>query len=76
MAKISISVPDELLSYLDQKVRNRSQLITALLEEWRQEEELMTLLQSCQGREGEDKKDLPNCEGLNETLFDWEAFQI
>ncbi len=39
MAKISISLPDELLTYIDQKVENRSALIESLLQQWQQQED-------------------------------------
>jgi antitoxin ParD1/3/4 len=39
MAKISISLPDELLTYIDQKVENRSALIESLLQQWQQQQE-------------------------------------
>ncbi len=47
MAKISISLPDDLLIYLDQKVENRSALIESLLEQWRQQQEDEALAQAC-----------------------------
>lgn len=39
MAKISLSLPDDLLTYIDQKVANRSALIETLLKEWQQQQE-------------------------------------
>ncbi len=47
MAKISISVPDELLTYLDDKVKNRSALIESLLQQWQQQQEDRALAQAC-----------------------------
>lgn len=47
MAKISISIPDELLTYIDQKVENRSALIELLLQQWRQQQEDEALAQAC-----------------------------
>jgi Arc/MetJ-type ribon-helix-helix transcriptional regulator len=47
MAKISISLPDDLLTYIDQKVENRSALIELLLQQWRREEEDEALAQAC-----------------------------
>jgi hypothetical protein len=38
MAKISISLPDELVNYLDQKVENKSIFIASILQQWRQQE--------------------------------------
>ncbi len=47
MAKISISLPDELLTYIDQKVENRSALIENLLKQWQQEQEDAALAIAC-----------------------------
>lgn len=47
MAKISISVQDELLNYIDQKVENRSALIESLLKQWRQQQEDAALAEAC-----------------------------
>ncbi|MBD1925584.1 hypothetical protein H6F74_04685 [Trichocoleus sp. FACHB-90] len=47
MAKISISLPEELLTYLDQKVENRSALIESLLQQWRQQQEDAALAAAC-----------------------------
>jgi antitoxin ParD1/3/4 len=47
MAKISISIPDELLTYIDQKVENRSALIELLLQQWRRQQEDEALAQAC-----------------------------
>ena len=43
--KISISLPEDLVAYLDRRVDNRSHLIELLLKQWRkqQEEEAMSL---------------------------------
>ncbi|MFH7030578.1 MAG: ribbon-helix-helix domain-containing protein [Heteroscytonema crispum UTEX LB 1556] len=47
MTKISISLPDELVTYIDQKVENRSALIENLLEKWRQQQEDAALAVAC-----------------------------
>ncbi|MEH2070807.1 MAG: ribbon-helix-helix domain-containing protein [Nostoc sp.] len=47
MAKISISLPDELLTYIDQKVENRSALIENLLKQWKQQQEDNALAIAC-----------------------------
>ena len=44
MAKISISLPDELLNYIDQKVDNRSALIESLLKQWQEQKQNEALL--------------------------------
>lgn len=47
MAKISISLPNELLNYIDQKVENRSALIESLLKQWQQQQEDAALAEAC-----------------------------
>ncbi len=47
MAEISISLPDELLTYIDQKVENRSALIKNLLAQWQQQQEDVALAVAC-----------------------------
>lgn len=71
MAKISISLPDDLLIYLDQKVENRSALIESLLQQWRQQKEDEALAQACLLVDelglGWDR------EWQNQAIMDWEA---
>lgn len=47
MAKISISIPDELVEFVDQQVKNRSALIEALLQDWRSAQEKIALAEAC-----------------------------
>jgi Arc/MetJ-type ribon-helix-helix transcriptional regulator len=47
MAKIAISLPNEILTYIDQKVENRSELIESLLKHWRQQQEDAALAVAC-----------------------------
>ncbi len=47
MAKISISLPDELVTHIDHKVENRSALIETFLEQWRQQQEDVALATAC-----------------------------
>ncbi|GAP98105.1 hypothetical protein [Leptolyngbya sp. NIES-2104] len=44
--KVSISLSDDLVAYLDQKVENRSQLIEALLQRWRKQQEQQILVEA------------------------------
>ncbi|NJP22372.1 MAG: hypothetical protein HC763_28935 [Hydrococcus sp. CRU_1_1] len=48
MTKISISLPDELVNYLDSRVDNRSALIEDLLKQWRSQQEEMALADACE----------------------------
>lgn len=45
--KVSISLPDELVDYLDQQVDNRSQLIESLLQQWRKTQEDQAMAEAC-----------------------------
>ena len=45
--KISISLPDDLVKYLDQQVENRSQLIQSLLQKWRKNQEDQEMVEAC-----------------------------
>lgn len=47
MATISISLPDELLNYLDPKIEDKNLLITAILQQWQRQEEDQELAQAC-----------------------------
>jgi metal-responsive CopG/Arc/MetJ family transcriptional regulator len=47
MAKISISLPNELVQYVDNHVENRSALIENLLEQWKLHQEDMVLAEAC-----------------------------
>ncbi|MBO1057261.1 MAG: hypothetical protein HEQ27_12350 [Dolichospermum sp. JUN01] len=47
MAKISISLPEELLNYIDQKVENRSALIENLLKQWQEKQQDEALASAC-----------------------------
>jgi antitoxin ParD1/3/4 len=47
MDKFSISLPDDLLNYIDQKVDNRSALIESLLKEWQEKQQNEALPAAC-----------------------------
>jgi metal-responsive CopG/Arc/MetJ family transcriptional regulator len=47
MAKISISLPNELVQYVDTHVENRSALIETLLEQWKLHQENTVLAEAC-----------------------------
>lgn len=46
MAKISITLPDELVNYLDQKVPDKNTLITTILQQWREQQEIEEMAQA------------------------------
>ena len=45
--KISISLPDELVQYLDGQVENRSQLIELLLRSWQRQQTQQAMVEAC-----------------------------
>jgi Arc/MetJ-type ribon-helix-helix transcriptional regulator len=48
MAKVSISIPDDLLAYIDQKVDNRSALLESLIQHWQAQQEDQALADACE----------------------------
>jgi antitoxin ParD1/3/4 len=47
MAEISISLPDELIDYLDRKVEDKSSFIASILQEWQKQQEAEEFARSC-----------------------------
>jgi Arc/MetJ-type ribon-helix-helix transcriptional regulator len=45
--KISISLPNELVRYVDERVVNRSQLIESLLSAWQKKQQQQAMLAAC-----------------------------
>ena len=45
--KISISLPDELVRHIDERVVNRSQLIESLLLAWQKKQQQRAMLAAC-----------------------------
>ena len=45
--KVSISLPDELVRYVDDRVENRSRLIEGLLQSWRKHREKQAMVEAC-----------------------------
>jgi antitoxin ParD1/3/4 len=45
--EISISLPDELVRYIDERVVNRSQLIESLLSAWQKKQHQQAMLVAC-----------------------------
>ena len=45
--KVSISLPDELVRYIDDRVENRSRLIEILLQAWRKQQEQQAMVEAC-----------------------------
>jgi metal-responsive CopG/Arc/MetJ family transcriptional regulator len=47
IVKISISLPNELVRYVDERVVNRSQLIESLLSDWQKKQQQQAMLTAC-----------------------------
>jgi|GEM_PF-595942 len=47
IVKISISLPNELVRYVDERVVNRSQLIESLLSAWQKKQQRQAMLSAC-----------------------------
>ncbi|NMF56871.1 hypothetical protein HC246_02280 [Pseudanabaena yagii GIHE-NHR1] len=47
VVKVSISLPDELVHYVDDRVENRSRLIEGLLQAWRKQQEKQAMVEAC-----------------------------
>jgi hypothetical protein len=45
--KLSVSISDDLVAYLDSQVTNRSQLIEGLLQQWSKEKQNQEMVQAC-----------------------------
>jgi metal-responsive CopG/Arc/MetJ family transcriptional regulator len=45
--KISVSISDDLVAYLDAQVDDRSQLIEGLLQQWRKNKQNQEMIQAC-----------------------------
>jgi metal-responsive CopG/Arc/MetJ family transcriptional regulator len=44
--KVSVSLSDDLIAYIDRHVENRSQLIESLLQRWRKQQEQQALVEA------------------------------
>ncbi|MEG4492134.1 hypothetical protein [Microcoleus sp. D3_18_C4] len=71
MSDISISLPDDLLTYVNQKSPNPSALIESLLKKWRKQQENQALAEACKLI---DELDLGwDEEWQAQAITDWEA---
>jgi Arc/MetJ-type ribon-helix-helix transcriptional regulator len=72
--KISISLPDELVHYVDNRVDNRSQLVEKLLQTWRKQQEQQAMVEACLLLD--ELNDLSNDEDeawQQAAIIDWEV---
>ncbi len=45
--KVSISLPEDLIRYVDDRVENRSRLVEGLLQVWRKQQEKQAMVEAC-----------------------------
>jgi len=70
--KISISLPDTLVRYVDDRVKNRSRLVEELLQAWCKQQEQQAMVEACLlldelSENDEDK------EWQQAAIIDWEV---
>ncbi|WP_201324410.1 hypothetical protein, partial [Pseudanabaena sp. lw0831] len=66
--KVSISLPEELVRYVDDRVENRSRLIEGLLQAWRKQQEKQAMVEACLL--------LDELDGLNDEDRAWQQAAI
>jgi Arc/MetJ-type ribon-helix-helix transcriptional regulator len=67
--KISISLPDELVRYIDERVGNRSQLIESLLWDWQKKQQQQAMLAACLALD--ERSSVEDDEWQQATIIDW-----
>jgi Arc/MetJ-type ribon-helix-helix transcriptional regulator len=66
--KVSISLPKELVQYVDDRVENRSRLVEGLLQAWRKQQEKQAMVEACLL--------LDELDGLNDEEQAWQQAAI
>ncbi len=70
--KISISLPDTLVRYVDDRVKNRSRLVEELLQAWCKQQEQQAMVEACllldELSENDDEE-----EWQQAAIIDWEV---
>lgn len=70
--KISISLPNELVRYIDERVDNRSQLIESLLSAWQRKQQKQAMLSACLALD--EQTPIEDEEWQQAAITDWEVF--
>lgn len=68
--KVSISLPEELVRYVDDRVENRSRLVEMLLQLWRKQQEKQAMVEACLLLDELNDEDLA---WQQASVIDWEA---
>jgi Arc/MetJ-type ribon-helix-helix transcriptional regulator len=67
--KISISLPNELVRYIDERVDNRSQLIESLLLDWQKQQQQQAMLAACLALD--ERSSVEDDEWQQAAITDW-----
>jgi Arc/MetJ-type ribon-helix-helix transcriptional regulator len=70
--KISVSLPQELVTYIDDQVDNRSKLIESLLLSWQKRQQQDLMVAACLALDGQQTTE--EDEWQQAAIIDWEAF--
>jgi Arc/MetJ-type ribon-helix-helix transcriptional regulator len=70
--KISISLPNELVRYVDEQVVNRSQLIESLLSAWQKKQQQQAMLTACLILDEQTSRE-DDAEWQQAAITDWEV---
>jgi Arc/MetJ-type ribon-helix-helix transcriptional regulator len=73
IVKVSISLPDELVHYIDAQVDNRSRLVENLLQVWRKQQERQMMLEACLLLDQLNQLSGEDNEWQQAAITDWEA---
>jgi Arc/MetJ-type ribon-helix-helix transcriptional regulator len=71
IVKISISLPNEMVRYIDERVDNRSQLIESLLSAWQKKQHQQAMLSACLVLD--EQTLVEEAEWQQAAITDWEA---
>jgi len=69
--KISISLPNKLVRYVDERVVNRSQLIESLLRAWQKKQQQQAMLSACLTLD--EQTSVEDEEWQQAAITDWEV---
>jgi Arc/MetJ-type ribon-helix-helix transcriptional regulator len=67
--KISISLPNELVRYIDERVDNRSRLIESLLWAWQKKQQQQAMLAACLALD--ERSSVEDDEWQQAAIIDW-----
>jgi Arc/MetJ-type ribon-helix-helix transcriptional regulator len=71
IVKISISLPNEMVRYIDERVDNRSQLIESLLSAWQKKQQQQAMLSACLVLD--EQTSVEEAEWQQAAITDWEV---